>query len=268
MKPIGFQVTYLPVDDEGLVSPEQVEEAITPETILITVMHANNEVGIVEPLEEIARTAQPRGIPVHTDAAQSVGKIPVRVDELGVDLLSIAGHKLYAPKGIGALFVRSGAVLEKLIHGAGHEGNRRAGTENTIEIAGLGKACRLIHDGLDDYAQHMKRMRDRLESGLAAKLPDLRVNGHAVKRLPNTSSIGFRSLRANEIISELPDIAVSAGSACHSDHVDVSPVLKAMHVPLEYAMGTIRFSVGRYTSEAEIDRTVERIAEVAAKLGR
>ena len=262
----GFRITYLPVDDWGLVRPEQVEEAITPETILITVMHANNEVGTIEPLGEIAGIAHRRGILIHTDAAQSVGKIPVRVDELDVDLLSIAGHKLYAPKGIGVLFLRTGTVLEKLIHGAGHERNHRAGTENTIEIVGLGKACSLVRDDLEHYMEHNKTMRDRLEAGLIARLPDLRVNGHPTKRLPNTSSISFRSLEANNIISELPDIAVSPGAACHSDHVDVSPVLKAMRVSLEYAMGTIRFSVGRYTSAAEIDRAVERVAEVVAKL--
>jgi cysteine desulfurase len=264
----GFRVTYLPVDEKGLVRPEQVEEAITPTTILLTVMHANNEVGTVEPLGEIADIARRHDILVHTDAAQSVGKIPVRVDEMKVDLLSIAGHKLYAPKGIGALFVRSGTVLEKLIHGAGHERNRRAGTENTIELVGLGKACRLIGDGLENYMNHMRMMRDRLEAGLIARLPDLRVNGHLVKRLPNTSSIGFWSLVANDIISALPDIAVSSGAACHSDGVNVSPVLKEMHVPREYAMGTIRFSVGRYTSETEIDRVVERVADVVAKQRR
>ncbi len=264
----GFQVTYLPVDEAGIAAPEQVEEAITPATVLITVMHANNEVGTVEPVAEITEIAHRRGILVHTDAAQSVGKIPVRVDELGVDLLSIAGHKLYAPKGIGALYVRAGTVLEKLIHGAGHEKNRRAGTENTVMIAGLGRACRLVDENLESYAAHMKAMRDRLETGLKAELADLRINGHPGKRLPNTSSISFRSLAANEILSELPDIAVSAGSACHSGSVAVSSVLEAMHVPIEYAMGTVRFSVGRFTTEAEIDRTVRRVAEVIAKLRR
>jgi cysteine desulfurase len=262
----GFQVTYLPVDKDGLVDPEQVERAITPMTILITVMHANNEVGTIEPIREIVEIAHRRGILVHTDAAQSVGKIPVHVDELGVDLLSIAGHKLYAPKGIGALYIRSGTTLEKLIHGAGHEMNWRAGTEDTIEIAGLGEACHIIDRHLEDFREHMKTMRDRLETGLLTRYPDIRINGHPVRRLPNTSSVSFRSLEANTIISELSDIAVSAGAACHSDHVDVSPVISAMGVPLEYAMGTIRFSVGRNTSAAEIDRALERVAEVVEKL--
>jgi cysteine desulfurase NifS len=263
----GFDVTYLPVDDEGLVNPEEVEKAITPATILISIMHANNEVGTIEPIREIAEIAHRRGVLVHTDAAQSVGKIPVLVDELGVDLLSIAGHKLYAPKGIGALYIRTGTILEKLMHGAGHERNHRAGTENTIEIVGLGRACSLIHDNLEKYTERMSTMRNRLEAGLMAKLPDLRVNGHPVKRLPNTSSISFRSLKANNIISELPDVALSAGAACHSEGVDISPVLKAMNVPLEFAMGTIRFSVGRYTSAAEIEIAIERVAEVVKKMG-
>jgi cysteine desulfurase NifS len=262
----GFQVTCLPVDGNGSVTPEQVERAITPSTILVTVMHANNEVGTIEPVREIAEIAHRRGILVHTDAAQSVGKIPVHVDDLGVDLLSIAGHKLYAPKGIGALFIRTGTVLEKLIHGAGHEMNRRAGTENTIEIAGLGEACRIIDQHLEELQEHMRNMRDRLEKGLLKRFPEIRINGRPTGRLPNTSSVSFRSIEANTVISELSDIAVSAGAACHSGRVVVSPVIAAMGIPLEYAMGTIRFSVGRNTTTAEVDRAVERVAEVVEKL--
>lgn len=262
----GFTVTYLPVDRYGLVSPEQVEEAITPLTVLITIMHANNEVGTIEPIGRIAEIARRRGVLFHTDAAQSIGKIPVRVDELGVDLLSVAGHKLYAPKGIGALYIRSGTRLEKLIHGADHERNRRAGTENTIEIVGLGEACQLVCRNLEDYARHMEAMRDRLERGISARFADIRVNGHPEMRLPNTASISFRGVEANTLISELTDIALSAGAACHSVHVDVSSVLKAMNVPIGYAMGTIRFSVGRYTTPEEIDRAVDRVVEVAQRL--
>lgn len=262
----GFEVTYLPVDGDGLVAPEQVEKAITPATILITIMHANNETGTVEPIREIVEIGHRHGVPVHTDAAQSVGKIAVHVDDLGVDLLSIAGHKVYAPKGIGALFIRSGTVLEKLIHGAGHEMNRRAGTENTIEIAGLGEACRIITQHLEELGEHMRKMRDRLEEGLLAKFPDIRINGHPTGRLPNTSSVSFRSIEAGAVISELSDVAVSAGAACHSDHVVVSPVIAAMGLPMEYAMGTIRFSVGRYTTPAEIDRAIERVSGVVARL--
>ncbi|NLI81538.1 MAG: selenide, water dikinase SelD [Deltaproteobacteria bacterium] len=262
----GFRVTFLPVDAHGLVSPEEVERAINPGTILITVMHANNEVGTVQPIKAIAEVAHRHGILFHTDAAQSVGKIPVHVDDLGVDLLTIAGHKLYAPKGVGVLYVRSGVELEKLIHGADHERNWRAGTENVIEIVGLGEACAMVHENLPAYHAHLKEMRDRLEAALRERFPHVRFNGHPERRLPNTCSVGFRGLEANTILSELSDVAASAGAACHSDRVDVSAVLTAMGVPMEYAMGTIRFSTGRFTSAAEIDRAVKRITEVVERL--
>ncbi|MCH8127863.1 IscS subfamily cysteine desulfurase [candidate division KSB1 bacterium] len=255
----GFTVTFLPVDQFGLINPKHVAEAITSETTLITIMHANNEVGTIEPIKEITKLAHDHEILVHTDSAQSVGKIPVHIDELGVDLLSIAGHKLYAPKGIGALYIRSGVQLEKLIHGADHEINRRAGTENVLEIVGLGEACELIHENLARYQEHMLEMRNRLEQGLKMRFPNIRINGHPDKRLPNTSSVSFVGLEANTILAELPNVAASAGAACHSGQVDVSIVLKAMQVPLEYAMGTIRLSVGRFTTAEEIDRAVEEI---------
>jgi len=188
-----------------------------------------------------------------------VGKIPVHVDELGVDLLTIAGHKLYAPKGVGALYIRTGGRLEKLIHGADHEMNRRAGTENVLEIVGLGEACELIDQNLDEYQKHMAKMRDRLEKGLKELFADIRINGHPGKRLPNTTSVSFKGLEANAILSELTNVAASAGAACHSGQVDVSIVLKAMQVPLEYAMGTIRLSVGRFTTVEEIDRAIKAI---------
>ena len=262
----GFRVTYLPVDEYGMVDSQQVEEAITSETLLVTIMHANNEVGTIQPIAEIADIAHRHGALVHTDCAQSVGKIPVRVDDLGVDLLSIAGHKLYAPKGIGALYIRPGVRLEKLMHGANHEQDRRAGTENVIEMTGLGKACELIEQNLPAYAAHMAEMRDRLEQKLLATQSDARVNGHPENRLPNTSSIAFRGLEADRILSSLPTVAASAGAACHSDQVEVSHVLSAMNVPLEYAMGTLRFSVGRFTTAEEIDRAVREISEVIGSM--
>ena len=202
---------------------------------------------------------------MHTDSAQSVGKIPVQVDDLGVDLLSIAGHKLYAPKGIGALYIRPGVRLEKLMHGANHEQDRRAGTENVIEMAGLGKACELIEQSLTQYATHMTKMRDRLERGLLSASRDRRVNGHPEMRLPNTSSIAFRGLEADRILANLPSVAASAGAACHSDHVEVSHVLTAMNVPAEYAMGTLRFSVGRFTWPDDIDRAIAEINQVGGQ---
>ena len=262
----GCRTTYLPVDQHGMVDPRQVEEAITPETALVTIMHANNEVGSIQPIAEIAEIAHRRGVLAHSDCAQSIGKIPVKVDDLGVDLLSVAGHKLYAPKGIGALYIRPGVRLEKFMHGANHEGNRRAGTENIILMAGLGKACELIERNLPDYADHMAAMRDRLEQGILASGHDVRVNGHPTERLPNTCSIGFRGLEADRILANLPTVAASAGAACHSDQVELSHVLEAMRAPTEYAMGTLRLTVGRYTTADEIDRALAEIIDVAAQL--
>jgi len=260
----GCRVTYLPVEGYGLVDPQDVEAAITPQTVLVTIMQANNEVGTVEPIAEIAKIAHSRGVLVHADCAQSIGKVRVHVDELGVDLLTVAGHKLYAPKGIGALYVRDGVRLEKLIHGANHEMDWRAGTENVAQIVALGKACELVDRNLSEYHDHMLGMRERLERGLLDRFPSARVNGHPEKRLPNTSSVSFKGLEANAILSELRDLAASAGSACHSDRVEVSSVLKAMEVPPEYAMGTIRFSVGRFTTAAEIERAIDEMSRVVA----
>lgn len=262
----GFKVTYLPVDEYGMVDPAEVESAITPITILISIMHANNEVGTIQPIKAISDIAHSHNIKLHTDAAQSIGKIPVRVDELGVDLLSIAGHKLYAPKGIGALYIRTGVELHKQIHGATHEHNLRAGTENVLEIVGLGRACSLISENLETYSSHLRETRDQFEQGIRTAFPWVKINGHPEKRLPNTSSISFRGLEANTILSELVNVAVSAGAACHAEHVDVSHVLRAMQVPIEYAMGTIRFSVGRSTTKDEIVRTVDEISTVIQRL--
>ncbi|MEJ2722371.1 MAG: IscS subfamily cysteine desulfurase, partial [bacterium] len=262
----GYKITFVPVDEFGMVDPNVVESAITPQTILVSIMHANNEVGTVEPIAEIAEIAHRRGVLVHSDCAQSIGKIPVRVDDLGVDLLTVAGHKIYGPKGTGALYVRSGVRLEKLIHGAHHEMNRRAGTENVIEIVGLGKACELAGDDLPRHAAHLREMRDRLERGLEAEFPWIKKNGHPEKRLPNTSSVSFRGLEANTILSELSGVAASAGAACHSDGVELSSVLEAMKVPLEYAMGTIRFSTGRFTATDEIDAALAEIIRVVKTL--
>ena len=258
----GLDVTYLPVDSHGLIDPQQVEDTITDRTSMVTIMHANNEVGTIQPIRELADIARRHGAVMHSDCAQSVGKIPVDVDDLGVDLLTIAGHKLYAPKGIGVLYIRRGVEIEKFMHGADHEMGRRAGTENIILEAGLGIACQLIEQNLDSYIQHMSQMRDRLEAGLQREIPAVRVNGHPEKRLPNTSSVSFKGQEANTILDKLQSVAASAGAACHSDRIDVSAVLKAMNLPIEYAMGTIRLSVGRDTTEDEIDRAVQEIADV------
>lgn len=264
----GFRITYIPVDETGLVDPSLIEDAIEPRTILISVMHANNEIGTVQPVEEIARIARRHNIPFHTDAAQSAGKIPVDVRKAGIDLLSIAGHKLYAPKGIGALYVRDGIILEKLIHGADHEQNRRAGTENVPEIIGLGKACEIALREMSKNITHFRKMRDKLHDLLVEKLPEIRLNGHRDLRLPNTLSLSFKGLEANVILNEmeLNGIAASAGAACHTDSIDVSPVLKAIGLETDYAMGTIRFSTGRYTTEDEIKKAASIITGIVSRL--
>jgi selenium donor protein len=262
----GFRLSVVPVDGTGLVDPGDVEKVLTPATILITVMHANNEVGTIQPIREIAEIAHRNGILMHTDAAQSIGKIRVKVDELGVDLLSVAGHKFYAPKGVGALYIRTGVKPEKLIFGADHERGWRAGTENVLEIVGLGKACELVNENIDQRAEHMKKLRDRLHEGIAAKIHDVRLNGHPDKRLPNTLSLSFHGIEANAILSELTEVAASAGAACHSDEVVMSDTLKAMDVPVDYAMGTVRFSTGMLLTETDVDRTIEAVSDVVAKL--
>jgi len=263
----GFKVTYLPADGTGLVHLEDVEKAITPQTILISIMHANNEIGTIQPIIKIAELAHGHDILMHTDCAQSVGKIPVWADELNADLISIAGHKLYAPKGIGALYVRRDVQLQKQMHGADHERNWRAGTENVLEIVGLGKACELIGQDLDTSRKHLEKLRDRLESELLIKFSFAQVNGNLDQRLPNTSSISFKNLEANTIISELSEtVAASAGAACHAENVEVSSVLQAIDLPVEFAMGTIRFSVGRFSTMDELDRALEHIERVVKNL--
>ena len=262
----GFEITFIPVDEFGLVDVKDIRKAIKSSTILISVMHANNEVGTIQPVEEIGEIARENNIIFHSDAAQSLGKIPVDVKKMGVDLLSVAGHKLYAPKGIGALYIKRGTVLAKQIHGADHEQNLRAGTENVLEIVGLGKACEIAKRDLQKNMEHMKKMRDLLEKGLKEKNIEFKLNGHPTKRLPNTLNLSFPGLEANLIITEMEGLAVSAGAACHSDSIDVSPVLSAMHVPIEYSMGAIRFSVGKMTTSAEIENAVEIVAEAIEKL--
>jgi len=255
----GFRISRVGVDEFGLVNPDEVIREISGDTILISVMHANNEVGTIQPVAVIGRAARERGILMHCDAAQSVGKIPVDVNELNVDLLSVAGHKLYAPKGIGALYIRQGVTIDKIIHGADHEQNRRPGTENVLEIAGLGKACEVAGDNLAAGAVHLKKMRDLLEDLITNELPEAVVNGHPEQRLPNTLSIGFPGIEASTLLGSLPEVAASAGAACHADKVAVSGVLQAMRVPPEVAVGTIRLSTGRFTIEDEIREAARHI---------
>jgi cysteine desulfurase NifS len=248
----GFEITYIPVDNQGLVDTTEVEKAIKPTTILISIMHANNEVGSIQAIAEIGAVAKKHGVIMHTDAAQSLGKIKADVQAMNVDLLSVAGHKLYAPKGIGALYIRKGIVLEKLIHGADHERNLRAGTENVLEIVGLGKACEVAHNNLEENAKHYQIMRDYFHNILQESLPQIRLNGPKDKRLPNTLNISFPKIEANTLIAKMPGIAASAGAACHSSGISVSQVIKAMGIPVDYAMGTIRFSTGRYNTKDQL----------------
>ena len=264
----GATITYLPVDGFGMVDPVDVENAITPETVLISIMHANNEVGTIQPIERISKIAKSHQVLVHTDCAQSVGKIPVNVDDLGVDLLSIAGHKIYAPKGIGALYIRKKVQIDQLMFGAGQENGQRPGTENVIYSVALGEAFAMVGKDLSNYSNHMKTMRDRLESRILSNFPGTRINGHPEQRLPNTSSLSFEGLKANEILDSFETIAASAGAACHSDSVTLSSVLVAMNVPIGFAMGTIRFSTGRQTTEEEVDAAADEVCRVVGLLSQ
>jgi len=260
----GFEVTYVDVNGQGLVDPQSVIEEIRPDTILISIMHANNEVGTIQPIAEIAEIAREAGVLMHTDAAQSVGKIPTNVKELGVDFLSVAGHKLYAPQGIGALYMRSGIDLEPLHHGAGHEKGRRAGTEPVPAIVGLGAAAQLAQNGLD--AERITALRDRLHDGLRESLGDKVVLlGHPELRLPNTLAVSFPSRSGADVLAACPELCASTGAACHSGNAKRSGVLAAMNVPETVAIGAVRFSVGRHTTEAEVDEAVRMI--VYALLG-
>jgi len=263
----GFDVTYLPVDEDGVLDVADLERAITSRTIAISVMHANNEVGTIQPIESISQVAKEYRIPFHTDAAQSVGKIRTDVEELGVTFLSIAGHKLYAPKGIGALYMRGAAPLVKLMLGAGQERGKRAGTENLLGIVGLGKACEIAKRDAKTYRSQATAMRNKLFEGLRDRIADLRLNGHPEQRLPNTLSVSIKGLDASVLLSEIGEhVAASAGAACHAGAVEISHVLRAMGIPDEWARGTVRLSVGKATSEAEIREAIDVIADAVEML--
>ncbi|MDD3786197.1 MAG: cysteine desulfurase family protein [Hydrogenophaga sp.] len=264
---LGASVTRLPVDGTGRVDPEAVRRAITPRTVLVSVMHANNETGTLQPIKVIGTIAREHGIRFHTDAAQSVGKLPTKVDDLGVDLLSIAGHKLYAPKGIGALYVRRGTALEPLIHGAGHEAGRRAGTESVLMAAALGAACELARTNLDvGEPERLRALRDHFWQALQAIFGERVVlNGHAEHRLPNTLNVNFAGRIGAEVLAHLDGVAASTGSACDAGRVELSPVLAAMGVPEPVGMGAVRFGLGRGTTQAEIDAVAERLRAIASR---
>jgi cysteine desulfurase len=258
---LGATVTYLRVDGFGRVNPDDVRRALRPSTILVSIMHANNEVGTMQPIEEIAQIAHEAGVLLHSDAAQSVGKISFTIQGLGVDLLSVAGHKLYAPKGVGALYIRDGVSLEPLIHGASHESGRRAGTENVLLVVALGAACDLARrKGMDA----VRELRDLFWRLLQNKFGDRVVlNGHPIERLPNTLNVSFVAQFGAEILGRLPGVAASTGSACHAGSVELSPVLRAMGIAPEIGMGAIRFSLGRTTTREEIEAVVEDLSLIA-----
>jgi cysteine desulfurase len=263
LEQLGFEVSIVPVDGFGRVDPGDVARAITPRTILVSIMHANNEVGTIQPIAEISRIARARGVLLHTDAAQSVGKVATDVNALGVDLLSVAGHKLYAPKGVSALYVRRGPPIEPLIHGAGHESGRRAGTESALPAVGLGAACQLSRD-LAPMDQ-VRALRDRLWRRLQADFGDrVILNGHPDQRLPNTLNVAFVGQVGAEVLGRLDGVAASTGSACHAGRIELSPVLRAMGVAPEAGMGALRFSLGRGTTQEEIDPVADRLARTLA----
>jgi len=257
----GFDVVVLPVDAKGLADPEAVRRALTPDTILISLMHANNETGAIQPIAEIAALAREAGVPLHTDAAQSVGKVQVDVEELQVDFLTVAGHKFYAPKGVGALYVRRGRELTPLLHGASQEGGRRAGTENLPYIVALGAACRLARERQADDAAHLQGLRDLLHEKLKAGFPGLVLNGPEVERLPNTLNVSFVGIAGCDLMAGVPEVAASLGSACHAGMEAVSPVLAAMGVSAEVARGAVRFSVGRPTTRTEVEEAAALLLE-------
>ncbi|MDQ6982889.1 MAG: cysteine desulfurase family protein [Mariprofundus sp.] len=258
LETLGAEVTYLPVDAAGMVNPDDVAHAITERTILVSVMHANNEVGTIQPIADISRITREKKVWLHTDAAQSLGKIPTNVSELGVDFLSLAGHKVYATKGVGALYIRDGIHIEPFMHGAGHESGRRAGTENVLLDIGLGAACELVQDWIE--SPQILQLRDQFWAELQDAFGDRVVlNGHPVARLPNTLNISFLGQSGPALLDKLNGVAASTGSACHAGAVELSPVLKAMGIAPEAGMGTIRFSLGRRTTIDEIEYVIKQI---------
>jgi cysteine desulfurase len=263
----GVSVTYVSAGRDGIVGPDAVRSAIRPETALISVMHANNEIGTLQPIEEIGRIAAEADIPFHTDAVQSAGKIPIDVNRFGVDLLSLSAHKFYGPKGVGALFVRKAVEIDPLLYGGGNERGRRAGTENVAAIAGLGKACELARSEMAEASAHLCELRNRLEEGLLGCIPGARVNGDPARRAPNTLSLMLPGVDSESLVIalDLAGLACSAGAACSSGAVDPSHVLTAIGLIPAEARASLRFSVGRANTREEIDKALELIPAAVAR---
>ena len=264
----GFEVTCLPVDAEGKVSVEHVERALRPDTVLVSVMTANNEIGTLQPVAQIGRLCRERGVLFHTDAVQAVGAIPVDVQAMHADLLSLSAHKFHGPKGVGALYVRKGVRLDNLVHGGAQERGLRAGTENLAGIVGLGKAIEMATAHLEDNAAHMTRLRDRLIAGIMERVPEVRLNGHPTDRLPNNCSLSFQGVEGEALLLrlDLAGIAGSSGSACTSGTLDPSHVLLAIGLPVAMAHGSLRLTLGADTTEEDIDAVLERLPPIVADL--
>jgi cysteine desulfurase len=264
----GFTVTYLPVDETGMVDPDDVRRALRPDTIGISIMHANSEVGTIQPVRAIGAIAREAGIPFHVDAVQTLGKVEIDVDAFNIDLLSFSGHKIYGPKGVAGLYIRKGTKLVSVQHGGEHERRRRAGTENVPGIVGFGKAVEVRGREMKDEAVRLTALRDRLWHGIRERVPDVRLNGHPTERVPGTANIAYKHVESESIVLglDLKGIAVSAGSACTSGSVEPSYVLVAMGVPIEWAMGAVRASLGRSTTADDIDYVVESVTPIVRKL--
>jgi len=264
----GYDIKYASVDRFGVVNLEQLEQLVDNSTILVSVMHANNETGTVQPIREIAEISHRRGALFHTDAAQSIGKLEVDVKRMRIDLLSVAGHKFYAPKGIGALFVRDGTNVEPFLRGAGHEHGLRPGTENTASIVGLGRAADVAMRTMSAYVPRMQSLRDRLHGLLLKSIAGLKMNGHPKMRLPNTLNVSVPGIDSEALLAGIPELAASTGSACHADRREPSSVLTAMGVPEDVALGALRLSLGKWSTEKEVDRASRIIGDKVARLGR
>ena len=264
----GFAVTYLPVDEYGMVRPEEVEKAIRPDTIVVSLMHANSEVGTLQPMSEIGRITRAHGIPLHVDAVQTFGKVPIDVDAFGIDLLSFSGHKIYGPMGVAGLYIRKGTKMTAVQHGGDHERRRRAGTENVAGLVGFGKAVEIRGREMADEAVRLAGLRDRLWEGIRSEVEEVRLNGHPTMRLPGTCNMCFWNIESESIVLglDLKGIATSAGSACTSGSVEPSYVLVAMGLPLDWAMGSVRCSLGRGTTAEDIDYVIEAAVPLIRKL--